>query len=222
MKKGTFRDIAGSKFGRLLALERNGKTIYGESKWLCQCDCGNRVTLRHGALTSGNTQSCGCWNTENLKTVNRTHGDSYSRLYKIWSGMKKRCYNQGDKNFHLYGGRGIVVCREWREDYPSFKAWALTNGYADNLTIERKDADGHYQPENCEWVTLNRQANNKRSNVVIATNGESHTMAEWCNIKGLSYRLVKTRHGRGWDEGDLFKPPGMAREHPMLSKKGGA
>ncbi len=216
MKKGTYKDITGQKFYRLTAIKREGTTPHGESKWLCKCDCGKEVVVRHGALTSGNTKSCGCWNKENLKIINKKHGDSCTRLYKIWSGMKKRCYTKTDKNYLLYGGRGIKVCDDWKTDYLKFKEWALSNGYADSLTLDRKDSNGNYEPDNCQWSGLIKQANNKRSNIIFEINGEKHTMAEWCKIKGISYRMVKTRYSDGWDPRDLFKPCGAKREYPLL------
>jgi len=218
MKKGTYKDISGQRFGRLVAVKREGTTKHGESKWLCKCDCGKDAIIRHGGLTSGNTKSCGCLNIENLKIVNKTHGDSYSRLYKIWTGIKKRCYYKKDKNYYLYGGRGVNVCDEWLNDYENFKAWAMQNGYKSGLTIDRIDNEGNYEPNNCRWSDLIEQANNKRNNILFVFDGIKHTMAEWCRIKNLPYTMIWGRWRNGWNKKDMFLPPHSKRVHPLIRR----
>ena len=119
--------------------------------------------------------------------------DTKNRLYRIWSEMKRRCENSDRPNYRNYGGRGIKVCQEWKNSFETFKEWALNNGYSDELSIDRIDNAGNYEPSNCHWVTVKAQANNKRSNNLIAYKGEKHTLAQWCEIFGLDYSVVYMR-----------------------------
>ena len=119
--------------------------------------------------------------------------DTKNRLYRIWSEMKRRCENSDRHNYRNYGGRGIKVCQEWKSSFETFREWALNNGYSDELSIDRIDNGGNYEPSNCHWVTDKEQANNKRSNKLIAYKGEKHTLAQWCYIFGLDYSVVYMR-----------------------------
>jgi hypothetical protein len=155
-------DLTGKRFGRLLVISicepRKGVTY-----WLCRCDCGKEKEIRGADLKSGKTNSCGCLQLERQSAGrHQTHGlvNKNRRLYKIWKGMKDRCKNKNNPNFHRYGGRGIIVCQEWF-NYENFYQWATTNGYADNLTIDRKNNDGGYSPENCRWVTPQENTKNR-------------------------------------------------------------
>lgn len=118
----------------------------------------------------------------------RKHGDCRTRLYFIWKTMRQRCNNPNNGKCQRYGGRGIKVCLEW-EDYPAFKRWAIANGYTDNLSIDRIDVNGDYEPSNCRWANDIQQANNKTSNVMISYKGENLTMAEFCRKKNLNYKV---------------------------------
>ena len=144
---------------------------------------------------------------------NIKHGDAkrsgHHRLYSIRKGMLERCYNPNSSHYHLYGGKGVKVCDEWREDYLSFKNWALTSGYEDGLTIDRIDCDGDYCPENCRWASPTVQANNKKNINKYTYNGESHSIAEWARILNVSRELLKDRIVRlHWDiEKALTTPP---------------
>ena len=116
-----------------------------------------------------------------------------NRLYRIWADMKRRCKNSDRPNYKNYGGKGIRVCQEWENSFDSFREWALNNGYSDDLSIDRIDNDGNYEPSNCRWATAKEQANNKRNNFYIEYKGETRTLAQWCEVFGLERNVVAMR-----------------------------
>jgi len=161
-------DMTGMRIGSRVVLERVANNIHGGAMWRCICDCGAISDVWGVNLRNGNSPSCGC-KTRN-GTCNQSHGDSKGRpqgiripLYNCWNNMKSRCSNPKVHNYSNYGGRGIRVCDEWRGNYPAFKEWALANGYADGLTIDRIDNDGNYEPRNCQWVTASANASKARA-----------------------------------------------------------
>lgn len=158
---GKIKDLSGQRFGRLVAQERQGVSKRGCLLWKCLCDCGNTVVAESIYLLRGTKKSCGCLMQEHLEKGAIRHGDSYSRLYHIWTGMKQRCHNPKSKDYCRYGGRGIAVCNEWRNSFEAFKSWAEANGYRKHLTIDRVDNNGNYCPDNCRWTTMQEQAKNK-------------------------------------------------------------
>lgn len=121
------------------------------------------------------------------------HGKSNTRLYRIWSNMKDRCYNPNCRNYKHYGGRGIVMCDEWRHDFSAFYEWSMATGYDETaprgqFTIERNDNNGPYSPDNCRWATIKEQENNKRSNRLVTINGVTKTLSQWCEELNANYR----------------------------------
>ena len=175
---GIFKDLTGMRFGRLVVIFRSEDYVSPKGKtcvcWLCRCDCGNDIIVNGRNLRKGNTKSCGCLKSETTIKRNLTHNLSKTRIYHIWQDLKKRCVNKNCKCFERYGGRGITICQEWLDDFMNFYNWAINNGYQKDLTIDRKDVNGNYCPENCRWVTQKQQANNKRNNRYITYNNKTY------------------------------------------------
>ncbi len=122
------------------------------------------------------------------------HGGTHTRLHKTWIGMNRRCYDKTDNSYKYYGARGIVVCEEWRNSFIKFREWALANGYSDNLTIDRKDNDGNYEPSNCRWVTIKEQNRNTRNNRVMEAFGERKCLADWADDKRCVVEYCQLYH----------------------------
>lgn len=154
-------NITGQKFGRLTAIKPCGKTSGGNVLWLCECDCGNKTTAPTQHLKSGNTKSCGCLNSELASKRFTKTGESNHRLYRIWRNMKRRCYDNTFKAYKNYGGKGVLICDDWLKSFENFYKWAISNGYKDNLTIDRINVNGNYDPNNCQWIT--RSENTRKS-----------------------------------------------------------
>lgn len=159
-------DLTGKRFGRLVVVQRTENSKRGESNWFCKCDCGGTKIVKGNHLREGSTKSCGCLEKENRLEVNKKHGGRYERLYSVWLGIRKRCFNVNEPAYHNYGGRGITVCHEWN-DYETFREWALKSGYDENAprgkcTLDRIDVNGNYEPSNCRWVDMKVQRQNQR------------------------------------------------------------
>lgn len=156
------KDLSGLRFGKLTVIERAENNKDGRACWLCRCECG-KVTIKQGKLLlNGHCRSCGCGEYENRVNNCTSHRMSNTRLYNIWSAMKQRCYYPKHKDFHNYGGRGITVCTEWKNDFMSFYFWATDHGYKDDLSIDRINVNGNYEPDNCRWATAHEQRLNQR------------------------------------------------------------
>lgn len=200
-------DLTGKRFGRWTVLapaQRRNRAMF----WECQCDCGTVRDVKENSLTHGKSHSCGCLMRDTLIMRETTHGQSKTRLYKIWKGMRKRCNNSNDTVYKFYGGRGIVVCDEWN-DFEAFYKWSYENGYDDTAkghecSIDRINSNGPYSPDNCRWVDNNTQHTNTRRNRYITIDGETHILRDWSNISGVSVPTIIRRLQCGWDTKDAI------------------
>lgn len=147
-------DLTGQRFGMLTVTGKLPERLGEKVQWWCKCDCGNLANCTTSNLRGEKSTSCGCVRTK--------HNGKGTRLFRIWAGMKDRCHNPNSKYRERYGGRGIIVCDEWREDFAVFRDWALSHGYDEALTIDRQENDGPYAPTNCQWLT--RSENSKKGN----------------------------------------------------------
>jgi hypothetical protein len=164
-------NLVGKRFGRLIVVSKTDKRSFGHVVWRCRCDCGKYNDVLTGNLTDGNTKSCGCFQKERIKELNAgnnyafkhgyTAGHSILGLYVVWKGMKQRCYNPKTPDYKYYGGKGVSVCPEWKNDYLAFRNWASANGYEQGLSIDRINNDGNYEPSNCQFIT--RSENTKKA-----------------------------------------------------------
>lgn len=204
-KHGVYVDLSGLTFSRWTVLRLDGKTIHGGYTWLCRCECGTERCVSSNSLRTGNSNSCGCINLE--KTLARvvTHGMTKSPEYQTWADMKTRCLNVRHKCYADYGGRGITVCDRWLE---------FENFYADmgprpskSHSLDRKDNDGNYEPDNCRWATKREQSANTRRNHRITVDGLTLTVVEWARRLGISEQTIHNRLCDGWSEQDAVFTP---------------
>jgi len=183
-------DLIGQKFGRLIIVKYIEKYRY-----LCQCDCGNKKIVRIYDLKSGHTKSCGCLNVEKIIHRSIKHGHQRNRkatkIYNVWAAIIQRCTNANDKHYKNYGGRGITICKRWRK-FENFNE-DMGKGWKRGLTIERKNNEKGYYPDNCEWVTQKEQNRNRRNNLLITCFGKTKLLIKWSEETGIPYGTLRRR-----------------------------
>ena len=189
-------DLSGKRFGRLTVIRYDHSDSRHESMWLCECDCGNKTVVTRDRLLRGITKSCGCYHRDRTIECNTTHGLRNTKLYAVWDSMIRRCENKNNQRYHCYGDRGISVCGEWHK-FENFYNWAMSNGYENGLTLDRKNNDGNYCPENCRWIDNLTQQNNRGDTCYITYNNITHSRAEWARILGVRYETLRYRISRG-------------------------
>jgi hypothetical protein len=207
--------VAGDVFHFLTVDEVFAKETEEGRRTYCRCTCRceqKDVEREASALRARENHSCGCEKTR--KTVERltTHGMSKTDIYKHWCHMRDRCLNTEHKEYHNYGGRGIVICDEW-DDAGLFCEWAASNGYAAGLTLDRIDTNGAYTPQNCRWSTPKEQANNRRTNRLLAAFGETKNVAQWSQDARCRVNLntLRTRLRDGWGIEEALTTPAFRR-----------
>lgn len=209
--RNLFRIAVGDVFGRLTVIEA-ADIRHRKQYWVCQCQCGKRCTVRGSALGTGNSTSCGCLVADNLRKIATTHGMSDTLEYQTWCGMIRRCTDPKDRRYAKYGGRGIKVCERWLGSFESFYADMgpkPDHGHRKS-SIERIDNDGNYCPENCRWVTSNKeQGRNKTTNHKLTHDGRTATLQEWSEITGIPRTAILARIQRGWDHSRALTTPSV-------------
>ena len=208
---GKFVDLAGQRFGRLVALAPTSRRTSGNNiMWECKCDCGNTAYFGSGHLRSGKIKSCGCWKKDRMSNLNKTHGGKRERLYGVWMDIR-RCNDPTICEYDNYGGRGISVSQEF-ENYKDFREWALSNDYdpkatRGKCTLDRIDVNGNYTPQNCRWVTISKQQLNKRNSLLITYKNKTQNASLWDKEMGFPQGTVAKRYRRNWELERIFNQP---------------
>lgn len=240
---GNYISLVGERFTRLTVIKEVGKNHYGII-YLCRCDCGVEKEFTAVRLRTKNVKSCGCLRRDHAAQLNlgesnakvkrprESHkkaaylkderyfmGFSKTRIYSIFSGMKKRCYNEGEEHYNLYGGRGIKICDEWLDNFFNFYEWAMSNGYEEHLSIERIDVNGNYEPSNCEWIELKDQAKNRRNVAAIEFEGEVLTVRDIAKKVDINEHTLAYRLRTGWDLETAINTPVDLGNSYHLGKK---
>jgi len=216
-------EMLGKRFGRLVVIAEGEKRQNSrECRWICKCDCGNVTHPICGSdLRNGHTKSCGCLHTEIAIKTKTIHNKCNSRLYRIYANMKARCFNPKNTHFNHYGGRGITICSEWigKDGFQHFYDWAMANGYSDDLTIDRIDVNGNYEPSNCRWADGYTQLNNTRKNVYVEINGKKQTFSQWARECGIDRATIQWRYYAGLRGVELIQPLRRKKENHEQTKR---
>lgn len=204
---GKIKDLTGQRFGRLTVIGFAGKKNK-TTLWKCQCKCGAFCNVSGGHLKSGHTQSCGCLQKEKNRAAHVKHEMAGTRIYQIWGDMNRRCRDICRNNFERYGGRGITVYEEWRNDFQAFFDYVskLEHFGEESYSLDRINNDGNYEPGNVRWATARAQARNRRSNVIVEYNGQPVTLIEAAELSGVSFATLSQRYRKGLRGERLFAP----------------
>lgn len=202
-------DLTGKQFGRWKVIKFIERRKDKHLIWECHCTCGTIRAVTANSLKFGSSKSCGCFLKDFAKAIRTTHGLSKTPEYRIWAAMLQRCHNPKDKNFHLYGGRGITVCEEWHEFANFIKD--IGRRPDPSLSVDRTDNEKGYGPDNCKWATLREQFDNRRITRFVMYRGHRVTVRKAMEIYGstASIKLIDKRiFERGWDiTRAIEKPP---------------
>lgn len=206
-------DLTRNVYGKLTVIKRVPRAIKTDKNnavyWLCKCECGNIKIIEGSRLRDGEATDCGCV-SKSKYIRNLRYG---TKLYDVYRAMLKRCYNSNVKNYKNYGGRGITVCYNWRNNFMSFYDWAINNGYKNGLTLDRMNNDGNYEPSNCRWVGYDIQENNTSRNKLLTYNGKTMSISQWCKILNVNASTLFARCRYGWSTEDILTKPVKRRKN---------
>lgn len=191
-----FKDLTGKRFNRWTVVYYAGMNASHFATWLCRCDCGTERVVIATTLYGNTSRSCGCLQREIAGTLTATHRASTTAEYKVWTGMKSRCYNPARKSYADYGGRGIRICDRWLHSFESFLA-DMGKRPTRQHTIERNDHDGNYEPSNCCWVLRKVQNSNTRSTRTVEYCGAHRSVLDLASEFGVSAMAIYKRTSRG-------------------------
>ena len=203
---GKFEDLTGQVFGQLTVIQRAENDKYGNTRWLCRCDCGKECIVAASALKSGQ-KSCGCYNLEKVIERSKKHGMYHTKIYGKWASIMNRCYNPNNHAFDHYGGRGIKVCERWHDFNNFYEDVSKMEYFGEKgYTLDRENNDGDYCPENVRWATKKQQTENRRNTIKVIYEGVEMTLAEAAEKSGINYGCLFYRYQHG-DRGEkLFRP----------------
>ena len=207
-------DLTGEVFARLTVLERAENNSRGNIMWLCKCACGNATRASSVNLKSTGTRSCGCIKREMLQ-AKATHGMSYHPLYKTWCGIIKRTTNPNASNYPAYGGRGITICERWKNSFENFVA-DMGEKPSRELSIERINNDGNYEPSNCIWASRGEQSRNTSRSRLITFNGKTMCLTDWAELIGINPRTLSERLAK-WTKERALNTPSNRRKAPTAT-----
>ena len=206
-------NFIGKKYGKLkivsLSYKKQKYTKSGRKDGFlyyfnCICECGNYIDVNLHDLTSSHTQSCGCYQKTQVSKKNKIHGLTTSSIFHIWTSMKQRCLNPNNKAYKNYGGRGITICDDWKNNFITFYDWAMNNGYKENLSIDRIDNDGNYQPDNCRWVTRKEQNRNYRKNINVIYENTEYCLKDLSVKLNINYKYLHKKYKKGMKIEDII------------------
>lgn len=209
-KQDQFLDFPGKKFNSLTVKAKSGKNRFGQTLWMCVCDCGKITTVTSANLKRGSKKSCGCLKHVAPSLRLNSHGMRGHALYVTWKNLRVRCYAKKSFAYPDYGGRGITICERWRTSFPNFLA-DMGEKPSPAHSLDRIKNDGNYEPGNCRWATAKEQGSNKRNNIVITISGISKIAAEWSAESGLNADCIIARFQRGWPADRLLSPPRVTK-----------
>jgi len=194
------RDITGQSFNCLTAIRRVENNCRGKTQWLFLCSCGNEHVALMSNVINGNSMSCGCLSSRG----NKTHGLSGTRLFNVYRKMIARCYDEKHNGYSNYGGRWIIVCDEWKSDRCAFFKWAQLHGYTKNLTLDRKDNNKGYYPDNCRFVSRQDQMNNRRNTRFVTVGNETKPLSDWARQYNVNPSVLRGRLNLGYSAIDAL------------------
>ena len=183
-------DLTGQRFGQLRITSQAGSSKEGRVMWNCLCDCGKQPIVRGDSLRNGDTKSCGCLRRGRLIETHTIHGKCDTPAYISWRGMRKRCNDSNNPSYRSHGDRGITICKRWMK-FENF--YADMGDRPEGMSIERKDNNKGYSPDNCKWATPREQARNRRDNRMVTHNRRTQCLSAWAEELETNYHTLRHR-----------------------------